>query len=1200
MSGGSSPQIPQGIGYSPGPNTPNGAAGSGHPAFRTLRSLLLFGPNKDGNQTKSSTSTPRSPFSSFGSVKKSVARERDRKMSLSEDALAPVIAIERPDMQTGNDSAIRRSVSLSRLEKPLPREPSVQSLREDRNIDDILGSGTFCSFEYYFFSDPFPAYQLRTPSPGPPLAAELSTILEADNSGVSKVSPDEVGQLSSPPLIIVRDYLHPNRRQNDAIIPVTPDNRLRPNSADEVDMSALNLSTSEVANDVRDALRRSTGSSQSGEDWKTANKVAVIIDADEHPEVADRTFNMDGVDSDLMSLLNSSRAANNESVHSPVRSFQPKQTSPSTPTFPPSPSSYLSDSRRAPSFLPRLRPSNPNSPSPTPTSSHFSILTPSPTTATMSTITTPKPSPSKPHGPAIAVNGSDYSLSSPPVSPSSQIPSISTSTPMTNRRLLTLPQAPRMFRTPGPKNQDSTSLTRSDSGKERAYVSEPSNASRAPTRTLREVMLGAGSKSQEGIKSGDDSPSPASYARTTSIPLGRGSLDSGRAPSSSSYANEIGLGRPSLEIRRPSSSSAATTFDSRTRPSLSRHATSSRYTSNDRAMSEADLSFSAEIQRDRGTFEPVERPSSAAAYRVAERRNPSPRVSAGVGGRSSPAPRATPPERIRRRSMSVQERIAKGKLSNGLMDGNGADNGVDVGSAPRPGSSLSVLGARGSRGIEHINGTRHERSPSGGPGPKAEWLGPRTAKAFKAAGLLDFEKEKEKEARDVSGRLRDRSGSVGGTPSPTSLSTGLMASRFSSMRSASDYNPGHTRALSRMAFSESGGGSGGVPGRRGSGSYSAYGGSHGGTSPLGYNGLIESPTFTVSTSSRDRETFKSPPSTAPTSVSESFGYLGRDRQERDRERERDREELRDLKEKHATEMAALLSALSDSQRTARVLRDENSQLRDRLEDLSGLVQDNENLRHAYDSVDRECISLRRELSALRAIKAPGMSPSWSGSSGTSSFRTIAAKGSPLAMDSTPRYSKPEPDPEEEQYNDTVIIHNSIDDNPRYLDEDEGRGAGPSNDLYPPSSTSTPVKRRLSNTSSIFPIPPPNMTMLLHDEMTSQLVSAKGSSVDQSQYPLTFISPHHNFSNSTSSTSTSHSQSHYSSQPISYRNGTKSGHALNQSINSTTSISPTTANFSMTTGSPGSLRLRPEHELLLGDMESLDLGARSAGSDSSNL
>jgi hypothetical protein len=40
----------------------------------------------------------------------------------------------------------------------------------------------------------------------------------------------------------------------------------------------------------------------------------------------------------------------------------------------------------------------------------------------------------------------------------------------------------------------------------------------------------------------------------------------------------------------------------------------------------------------------------------------------------------------------------------------------------------------------------------------------------------------------------------------------------------------------------------------------------------------------------------------------------------------------------------------------------------------------------------------------------------------------------------------------------------------------------------------------------------------------------------------------------------------------------------------TNISPTTAEFSMvTTGSPRSLFLRPEHEVLLGDLESLDLG-----------
>lgn len=56
-----------------------------------------------------------------------------------------------------------------------------------------------------------------------------------------------------------------------------------------------------------------------------------------------------------------------------------------------------------------------------------------------------------------------------------------------------------------------------------------------------------------------------------------------------------------------------------------------------------------------------------------------------------------------------------------------------------------------------------------------------------------------------------------------------------------------------------------------------------------------------------------------------------------------------------------------------------------------------------------------------------------------------------------------------------------------------------------------------------------------------------------------------------------------------------GHSNHNHNNSVASISPTTANFSMVTGSPGSLFLRPEHEVHLGDMENLDLGVRSRNS-----
>ncbi|PPQ68719.1 hypothetical protein CVT26_003625, partial [Gymnopilus dilepis] len=205
-------QLPQGIGYSPGSattyyTTPSSPAGSGIPALRTLRSLLPFGPgssssNKNASQTSSahsspqtntpvaSTSTSRSPFSPFGSVRKSMTmsrgsdRERERKTSLSNDAFASahVIAIERQS----EDTPIRRSASLSRiehstgvnvnldLEKPLPREPGASSPL-GRESSSGSGSGTTLSS----------AFTLRTPSPGPPLSAELSTIIEADSSGVS-------------------------------------------------------------------------------------------------------------------------------------------------------------------------------------------------------------------------------------------------------------------------------------------------------------------------------------------------------------------------------------------------------------------------------------------------------------------------------------------------------------------------------------------------------------------------------------------------------------------------------------------------------------------------------------------------------------------------------------------------------------------------------------------------------------------------------------------------------------------------------------------------------------------------------------------------------------------------------------------------------------------------------------------------------
>ncbi|KAI0032002.1 hypothetical protein K488DRAFT_86266 [Vararia minispora EC-137] len=82
-------------------------------------------------------------------------------------------------------------------------------------------------------------------------------------------------------------------------------------------------------------------------------------------------------------------------------------------------------------------------------------------------------------------------------------------------------------------------------------------------------------------------------------------------------------------------------------------------------------------------------------------------------------------------------------------------------------------------------------------------------------------------------------------------------------------------------------------------------------------------------------------STAPTSVS------GRASSPGGREREKVREALGREREKHAVEMGALLAALADSQRAATALREDNAELRARIDDLEAeLVRAKAQLRAA--------------------------------------------------------------------------------------------------------------------------------------------------------------------------------------------------------------------------------------------------------------
>jgi hypothetical protein len=169
-----------------------------------------------------------------------------------------------------------------------------------------------------------------------------------------------------------------------------------------------------------------------------------------------------------------------------------------------------------------------------------------------------------------------------------------------------------------------------------------------------------------------------------------------------------------------------------------------------------------------------------------------------------------------------------------------------------------------------------ERVASPGPRAATEWLGPRTAKAFAAAGLLDRDRDRD----------RDRD-----------------ASRFGSVRSLGDRDQ-RALAPSRLALSEAGS----VASSWRSGSVSR---------------AMTHSDMTTSTSTGAPRTTRSAESTAPTSQSRTPSPQHKSHQAA----------LQAMQEKHATETGTLLAALADAQHIAQSLRTENAKLTKRIEDL---------------------------------------------------------------------------------------------------------------------------------------------------------------------------------------------------------------------------------------------------------------------------
>lgn len=368
--------------------------------------------------------------------------------------------------------------------------------------------------------------------------------------------------------------------------------------------------------------------------------------------------------------------------------------------------------------------------------------------------------------------------------------------------------------------------------------------------------------------------------------------------------------------------------------------------------------------------------------------------------------------------------------------------------------------------------------------PAAEWLGPRTAKAFAAAGLLDHER----------------------TVSATSASSAGLG-RYGSIRGPEQDPRTQYNAPSRMAFSEA------------SGSTSSWGRSRSASRTLTMSdaggALIESPTFSIPRTS----------STAPTSISTSPHMAHASANAA----------MQSMVEKHSLETEALLSALADSQRAGKSMRDENTKMCFRIQELEGIIFQ---MRQHWRAISPQPPP-SRATSRVAHDRVP--QPSSDISRRTQSYHTFNG------------FLHPDPD------------HRGI----------------PSRETSPnPFKEAAPShRRRFSTTSSNFHLPPSNMSMLMQeaeesDAGVAQRSSGGFSSPSGSPPSPTLVMPKRG-------------------------SGLRYTHQHKRSMSSGNTTSPTTAHFSMT-GSPGSLHLRPEHEMHLGDMASLDLALASDSGEENAL
>ncbi|KAL5525436.1 hypothetical protein ACEPAF_9306 [Sanghuangporus sanghuang] len=443
----------------------------------------------------------------------------------------------------------------------------------------------------------------------------------------------------------------------------------------------------------------------------------------------------------------------------------------------------------------------------------------------------------------------------------------------------------------------------------------------------------------------------------------------------------------------------------------------------------------------------------------------------------------------------------------------------------RPATALSSIG----RGPPPVPQRSRKRSLSATTDPRHEhpnapdWMGPRTVRAFAAAGLLNGNTDHTKERHvppPIPSRAESRMRMTNSRPSHDRDYRSLQTESAAT----SSYAP------SRAGFSERSQPPSSIGRRRASSRVM--------TATEVASTRVESPVTSITSSSNARTVFSSSTATSLSCSSPHQQYQVAHLES----------EISSLKDKHSAEMAAILSALADSQRASKLLRDENSQLQGRIRDLEEQLAD-----------------LAEQLEEARRQPPPPPLPSSLTRSLLRQHRS-SPQGSPRGSPSRNRAFVRSPVDSLASDYDTTDAHTTMRENGGLLTPNFMSSS------FLQSRENRP-RTRASTTSSVFPVLPSNMSMLLHDDGSDSYSNPSGG--------LALLQ-----SNAYSSSAGSPA----ASPTLNVNRLTTSSSIPNEKIRHATTLSLSSIEMSMLSslpGSPKSLKLKPEHEKHLCDLKSLD-------------